>query len=156
MRSEKKTVILDAQRTEFDYDTPSKSKLIVSNMNSSEAYLAYPGASKFQGERGSKSFTNAEFTIYPTKDQSIGLAKGKFAWAIIGIDWNKPRGTQNVSFQDRNFNPGATVLFGDSNYAYPLIPGKVVRGKGVKFVMPSAANPSGIQLLPGTTIEAAK
>jgi hypothetical protein len=125
--------------------------MVLSNLKPQQAFLYYPTSGK-PGD----GFSSSIYTIYPTKDPTCGLANGTFNWAMIGIDWNNPGHQQDTQIGERNFSPGATVIFGDNNYGYPLLPGRIIKGKGVKFGIPTTANPSGIQLLPDTRIEEVK
>lgn len=153
---DKKVVELDAYRTDFNYDDPSKSNLILTNTKPAEAYLIYPSQKTFTGKLGSTNFSGSNFTLYPTEDPSCALAKGRFEWMIVGMDWNEAGIKQELDSQDMNFNPGATVRFGDKNYSYPLVPGYLVRGEGVKFVISTSSNPLGIEPIGNTTITPVK
>jgi hypothetical protein len=141
------------------YQGPSK-QFLFGQTDSGEAYLAYsyPDLNKLKeyfGNLQETHQTTASFTIYPTgkgKCPGIWLVKGRLEFAIIGNDLTKQQG---LTIEEWSFKPGATVLFGDPLYPYPLLPGRILKGKGVKFVIPDDQNPSGVQLLPDTTMTTA-
>ncbi len=141
-------VELDIQET-YGYDNSTKMLLRMKNSKPSEIYLPYRSALSHKHEEWyNKLTTTAKFTIYPTKDSRLCYAKGDFEYVALDI-----LSRDGATILGINFTPGAEVMFGDNNFAFPLLKGYVMRGKGVKFVIPSKDNIIGIIPMGNTIIE---
>jgi hypothetical protein len=149
--------VLELDRSSTASDPESKDLFglapIMANSTPGEAYVVYPGSPKYDHSFDSKVESGARITLYPTANPAVGLAKGYFQFALRGLDPNKPDQKQNVTVLDLSFNPGAEVLFGNSEYRFPLIPGYTIRGYGVRFTGRSEKNPLGVVPLRDTVIE---
>ena len=144
-----------------DHSNPEASALVVGNTQTGEGYLSYLGMAKGDGKPAPLYASGASFSLEDTDNPAIGLAKGNLEFTLSGIDWNKPAKTsplailtlglvdapQQVNVQDNNFGPGALVEFENKNHAFPLMKDFVFKGKGVRFVIPTAQNPLGVRSL---------
>ncbi len=127
-----KTVEPDAYRIRYHVPDPARSSLVLATTKTAEAFVAYPGSSQATEARNVDAYVT--FTLHPTRDPACGLARGKLEWLVSGLDWNHPNESRNVEVHCLNFNPCATVLLGDPDYEYPLLPGFRVKGEGIRFV----------------------
>jgi len=145
---EEETVTLNFVSWETDFNNPSVFNQYVLFVGDGKAYVSYPKCLPQQDKSLPYINSRAKYRLSPTASPECGLAVGTVCYYM------KPPSDQQKNQQliDLNFGDGAEVTFSDSTYDYPVAPGIVAKGYGVRFGEPTPENPTGILPIGNTTI----
>jgi len=152
---EEENVTLNFVSWETDWNNPSVFNQYMLFVGDGKAYVSYPKRLPQQDKSLPYIISRAKYRLSPTASPECGLAVGTvcYYYPKSNSQMKLPSDQQkNQQLIDLNFGDGAEVTFSDSTYDYPVAPGIVARGYGVRFGKPTPENPTGILPIGNTTI----